>query len=146
MEKNGAISNALYNKLRPTGSQLPRIYGLPKIHKPDVPLRPIASCIGSPSYLISKHIATLISPLTGQTNSHVRNSVHFKEVVNSVCLEDDEIMVSFDVSSLFTNVFIDEAVSVIHEKLLNDETLMIGQTLHQTKFQGYCRCAYIVPN
>ena len=41
LEKNGEI-----NRLRPTGSQPPRIYGLPKIHKPDVPLRPIVSCIG----------------------------------------------------------------------------------------------------
>ena len=41
LEKNGEITNALYNKLRPTGSQPPRIYGLPKIHKPDIPLRPI---------------------------------------------------------------------------------------------------------
>ena len=50
LEKNGEITSALYNKLRPTGSQPPRIYGLPKIHKPDVPLRPIVSCIGSPTY------------------------------------------------------------------------------------------------
>ena len=45
LEKNGEITSALYNKLRP-----PRIYSLPKIHKPDVPLRPIVSCIGSPTY------------------------------------------------------------------------------------------------
>ena len=50
LEKNGEITNALYNKLRPTGSQPPRIYGLPKIHKPDIPLRLIVSCIGSPTY------------------------------------------------------------------------------------------------
>ena len=47
LEKNGQITNALYNKLRPTRSQRPRIYGLPKIHKPDIRLRPIVSCIGS---------------------------------------------------------------------------------------------------
>ncbi len=33
------------------------------------------------------------------------------------------MMVSFDVSSLFTNVPIDEAVSVIRDKLKNDESL-----------------------
>ncbi len=33
------------------------------------------------------------------------------------------MMVSFDVSSLFTNVPIDEAVSVIRDKLQNDESL-----------------------
>ncbi len=33
------------------------------------------------------------------------------------------MMVSFDVSSLFTNVPMDEAVSVIRDKLQNDENL-----------------------
>ena len=52
-EKCREILSKLYQKLRPTGSQPPRIYGLPKIHKPAVPLRPIVSCIGSPSYELS---------------------------------------------------------------------------------------------
>ncbi len=45
------------------------------------------------------------------------------QTVNSVCLRSDEMMVSFDVSSLFTNVPMDEAVSVIRDKLQNDESL-----------------------
>ncbi len=45
------------------------------------------------------------------------------QTVNSVCLRSDEMMVSFDVSSLFTNVPIDEAVSVIRDKLQNNESL-----------------------
>ena len=77
LEKNGEITSGLYNRLRPTGSQPPRIYGLPKIHKPDVPLRPIVSCIGSPTYQLSKHITSLISLLAGHTSSHVKNSRHF---------------------------------------------------------------------
>ena len=51
LEKNGEITNALYNKLRPTGSQPPRIYGLPKIHKPDIPLRPINCFVHRITYL-----------------------------------------------------------------------------------------------
>ena len=109
LEKNQEITSALYNKLRPTGSQPPRIYGLPKIHKPDVPLRPIVSCIGSPTYQLSKHITSLISPLAGHTSSHLKNSRHFTEMIGSVHVESDEILVSFDVSSLFTNVPVGEA-------------------------------------
>ena len=50
LEKKGEIPGGLYHRLRPSGSQPPRIYGLPKIHKDGIPLRPIASCIGAPSY------------------------------------------------------------------------------------------------
>ena len=77
LENNREITNTLCNKLRPTHSQPPRIYGLLKIHRPDVPLRSIVSCIGSPIYQLSKHITSLISPLAGHTSSHFKNSRHF---------------------------------------------------------------------
>ena len=99
------------------------IYGLPKIRKEHVPLRPIVSCIGSPSYPLSKHIAKLITPLAGRTNSYIRNSEHFIRSIKDVVVDGNELLVSFDVCSLFTNVPIGEAVSVIHEMLLEDESL-----------------------
>ena len=84
LERSGDIPTRLYHELRPSGSQPPRIYGLPKVHKPEVPLRPIASCIGSPSYCLSKFITSLISPLGGKTSTHVKNSKHFLEAVQDV--------------------------------------------------------------
>ena len=120
LEKNGEITSALYNKLRSTGSQSHRIYCLPKIHKLDVPLRPIVWCIGSPTYQLSKHITSLISPLGGLTSSHLKNSRHFTETMESVHVESDEILVIFDVSSLFTNVPVGEAISFICLRLRED--------------------------
>lgn len=38
LERTGELRTKLYNKVRPSGSKPPMIYGLPKIHKPDVPL------------------------------------------------------------------------------------------------------------
>ncbi len=108
LEMEGKIPTMLYNRLRPTGCRPTLLYGLPKIHKLGIPLRPIVvSCIGSPSYNLSKFISKMISPLFGKTQSHINNSTHFMQTVNSVCLISDEMMVSFDVSSLFTNVSID---------------------------------------
>ena len=97
-------------KIRPTWSQPPRLYGLPKIHKQSVPLRPIVSCIGSPSYQLSKYIASIISPLAGKTSSHVLNSKHFSETMRDITISSDESLVSFDVTYLFTNVPIKEVI------------------------------------
>jgi len=41
LKRNGHISGAVYNKIRPRHKQPRRIYGLQKIHKADTPLRPI---------------------------------------------------------------------------------------------------------
>ena len=43
-------------RIRPVGSKPPRLYGLPKIHKANVPLRPIVACINSPCYNLSKYV------------------------------------------------------------------------------------------
>ena len=45
LKRSGYLSEAVYNKIRPRHKQPPRIYGLPKIHKADVPLRPIVSIL-----------------------------------------------------------------------------------------------------
>ena len=45
-------------------------------------------------------------------------------MMESVHVESDEILVSFDVSSLFTNVPANEAHTVICETLREDETLV----------------------
>ena len=76
--------------------------------------------IGSFTYNLSKHIASIISPLAGQGDSFVKNSKHFVEVVNDVSLSSEEIMVNFDVKSSFTNVPVEEAVEIISERLKND--------------------------
>ena len=54
------------------------------------------------------------------SSSHVKHSRHLKEMMRDVHMERDEILVSFDVSFLFTNV----PVSVIRERLREDETLI----------------------
>ena len=50
-------------------TRLPYFYGLPKIHKEQVPLHPIVSTIGSPTYTLAKHLATILLPIVGQTPS-----------------------------------------------------------------------------
>ena len=47
LKKEGLLPSMIYSRIRPTGSQRPQMYGLPKIHKQDVPLRSILSMTGS---------------------------------------------------------------------------------------------------
>jgi hypothetical protein len=55
----------VWQLVRPQGSRSHRLYGLPKIQKPGVPLRPIVSTIGSPNYRLAQHLARLLIGHTG---------------------------------------------------------------------------------
>ena len=39
-------------KLTPSHSKPPHLYGFPKIHRPDVPLRPLINSIDCPCYAL----------------------------------------------------------------------------------------------
>ena len=56
------LTNEVYDRIRPTGSQRPQMYGLPKIHKPNVPLRPILSMIGSAQHELAKWLSEVLDP------------------------------------------------------------------------------------
>ena len=63
LKTNGELSKELHDSLRSTGGTRPRMYGLPKVHKAGVPLRPILSMIGSPQYDTSKWLCKLLEPV-----------------------------------------------------------------------------------
>ena len=123
LKSKGAIDQATYDKCYPTVDALPRFYGLPKIHKPGTPLRPIVSCCGTTVHPTARHLADILTPLMGKSIHHVKNSVSFAKSLADLELDDDEIMVSYDVSSLFTAVPVNDAIQIINDRLQNDNTL-----------------------
>ena len=97
---------------------LPYIYGLPKVHKENVPLRPIISNCGSPAYDLSKWAAKQLSPLLGAfSDSHLRHNQDLLSFLKNVVPGNDKF-ISFDVSSLFTNVPLEPTLEFLERKLL----------------------------
>ena len=107
----------------PTGCVPPKFYGLPKIHKPDTPLRPIVSSCGSATYRVAKELAKILKPLVGKSPHHIISTQDFVEQAKHFKLESGECLSSYDVSALFTSVPIDPALNIIKDLLVKDNTL-----------------------
>ena len=101
----------------------PAIRGSIKHHKQGNPVRPIVSSIGSALYNTSKFLTDILSPLQNRNGFSVPNSAKFAEEISYVDIQDDEVMLSFDVVSLFTAIPVDKACDYISNKLLYDNTL-----------------------
>ena len=65
-----AEGEAVYKRLYPTGAGSPKFYGLPKIHKEGMLLRPIVSSIGAVTYSTSKELSRILKPLVETSPYH----------------------------------------------------------------------------
>ena len=123
LKDNNLIEQQKYFKLKPTGTQPPRFYGQPKIHKDGTPIQQIVSYTGTPLYEMSKYIANMLKPYGKLKEQHTHSSKSFPAFICQQKIEPDEIMVSLDVTSLYTTIPIDQALLIIKDLLKHDDKL-----------------------
>lgn len=118
LQKTGCITKFEKIAMTTHAAAAPELYGLPKIHKENIPLRPISSSLKVPCYNLAKYVGqilrNLISPLY-----NIKNSLQLKEKLDGVTIDVNDVLVSFDVVSLFTNIPIHLAIRNILDKWEN---------------------------
>ena len=95
-------------------------YLLPKIHKPrekwpqpDMPEgRPIVSDTGSESYRVSQYIDSFIRPISMRHSSFIKDTYDFISKIRGQQIPKNALLVTGDVSSLYTNMHIDRTLRV----------------------------------
>ena len=88
------------------------MYGLAKVHKSGVPLRPVVSMVGTPQYQLSKYLDKLIRPYMSNKYS-VSSTYDLIDKMNKLSVSNHTYMVSYDITSLFTNVPVQETIDII---------------------------------
>ena len=109
---NASITDEEYNKLFVSGSSPSILYGLPKVHKTGIPLRPILSAFKAASYNLAKFLISILQPLT-ENQYTLKNTYEFKNIIDSSEVHRGAVLASFDITSLNTNVTIKETVDIV---------------------------------
>ena len=123
MLNGNIIQQAVYNDIRLSGSQRPRMYGLPKTHKTDIPLRPILSMVGSSQHELANFLSVTLQPVLELYSFFcIQDSFSFAELIRQFDpTSDQSFLYSFDICNLFTNVPLDETVRICADTLYSAE-------------------------
>lgn len=98
------ISLKTASELKGNNALPPKIYGMPKLHKKDIPLRPVVSCVQSPTYKLEKYLSNILKNVVGQTKNTVINSWEFVEQIKNFSVPNNFEMCSLDVISMYTSI------------------------------------------
>jgi len=113
--------------LPPVKPRQRHFYLLPKIHKdPDTwtipyfipPGRPIVSGCNSESAAVESFIDHFLQPIASSSFSYLRDSSHLKAIFHNLVIKNSDILVTFDVESLYTNIPISEGIDSIRKAFL----------------------------
>ena len=87
------------------------LYGLAKVHKANIPLRPILAAFKTASYRLAKFIIPAFDDLI-QNGFTLKNTYDFKQFIDNYSFNQNVFLASFDITSLFTNVPIKETIDI----------------------------------
>ena len=122
LKQKNIFNEIEYDKLYPSDSAPARIYGTPKMHKfsssDTFPkLRLIVSCIGAFNYDLARFLCDLLSPV-------VPDDYSCKDIFSFVSQNKNanlsgKFLVSYDVTCLFTNILLQEAIDIAINLIFN---------------------------
>ncbi|XP_045473559.1 uncharacterized protein LOC123679985 isoform X3 [Harmonia axyridis] len=117
LKDKGFIDASMARKLTTYKAIPPRIYGLPKVHKADIPLRPIVSTIGSASVELSQFMTQILTEAFSDFHDYtIADSFQFASKINNFILPQGYKLISLDAVSLFTNISLELVIQIIQQE------------------------------
>ena len=95
-------------------------------------MRPILSATGTYNYALAKWLDEKLKPLSVNRYT-ISDTFSFAEEIKNLVIDQNDILVSFDITSLFTNVPLQETIETIAEKAFVDNWFNVTHSLNITK-------------
>ena len=106
-------TTAKWLSLAPDSPQIPVFYTLTKIHKPTPVGRPIISGCSGPTERIAAFVDHLIQPIAQLQASYLKDATDFFNFIERIKLPKSAILVSMDVTSLYSNIPQREGITTV---------------------------------
>ena len=114
------LPEEIANLLSLKSSRLAHLYGLPKTHKATLCMRPILSATGTYNCNLAKWLQQKLKPLS-LSEYTITDVFAFADEIRTHTMNEDDILVSYDLTDLFTNVPLDETIKILVNKTFTDD-------------------------
>ena len=142
-----------YLQPKPNQTQIPKFYGIPKIHKKYdslPPMRPIVAHTNSLLNPTARFLDHLLQPIAQVYPDYLHNSASLSVLLQTLEVPETAILVSVDVESLYPSIPQTECLNVVYEelhsqrhRLLFDPNLIV-QLLHTNVNYNYFEFATLI--
>lgn len=120
--------------LTPNPPRIPIFYTLTKIHKPIPVGRPIISGCEGPTERISSFVDNVLQPIAKAQKSYLKDTTHFINFIENTKVTKNTVLVSMDVTSLYTNILQEEGINTVciaYEKFYGEKPPIPSQHLRE---------------
>ena len=118
----------------PNQPRIPVFYTLTKIHKKNPVGRPIISGCDGPTERISSFIDNILQPIAKTQKSYIKDTTDFINFIERTKVPENTILVSMDVTSLYTNIPQEEGIDTVceaYETFYKKDTPILTHSLRE---------------
>src|SRR5436190_10859277 len=98
--------------------------GQPKVHKDNVPVRPIVNYQNAPAYYVCKYLNKVIKSNINFPKSYsIKNSYELIDHIKDLNISNNATFVSFDIVNMYSNIPVGETIKILESNLNNFSNL-----------------------
>ena len=127
------ITKSFYDSCRNLHPRSPQLYGTPKIHKVNCPIRPIVSFYNTPLIALHKTLTHYLKPLSN-SNLRPKDSNDMIQILRSITdTSSHSYFCSLDIKSLYTSCNMKDAQRIVKSNL-QDHPSLLPSNISSTAF------------